>query len=77
MKQDEKIFFVLCIQLREIGIRPREVVHLLHELIPHKRCWYYLDKWSGMGFYDCGVTLDLGWFYKDKLPQRYRELLEV
>lgn len=30
--------------------------------IPYKQLMYYLQKWCGYGFYDYGVSLDLGWF---------------
>lgn len=29
--------------------------------IPDKRKWYILDKWARKGYYEYGVTLDLGW----------------
>lgn len=72
MKDHEKIFFSLCYGLRGI-YKPRDVVNILSETIPHKRCWYYLRKWGDLGFYDYGVTEDLGWFYPDKIPPRYKE----
>ena len=75
MKDHERIFFALCYNLRG-SMKPRDVVNLLADTIPHKRCWYYLDKWSSLGFYDYGVTLDLGWFYPDELPQRYLEIIK-
>lgn len=28
--------------------------------IPYKQLMYYLEKWSYIGFYDYGVSLDLG-----------------
>lgn len=74
MKDHERIFFSLCYGLRDT-YRPREVVNLLADTIPHKRCWYYLEKWTNQGFYDYGVTLDLGWFYPEKLPDRYRQIV--
>ena len=75
MKEHERIFFALCYNLRNI-MKPREVVNLLADTIPHKRCWYYLDKWHAMGFYSSGVSSDLGWFYPEKLPSRYWEIVE-
>lgn len=75
MKNHERIFFALCYNLR-YNLKPRDVVNLLAETIPHKRCWYYLEKWSRLGFYSYGVTLDLGWFEDKKLPPRYREIIE-
>ena len=61
MKEHERIFFALCFGLQCV-FKPRDVVNLLSETIPHKRCWYYLEKWSALGFYSVGTTLDLGWF---------------
>ena len=29
--------------------------------IPPKRGWYVLGKWAGKGWYDWGVSIDLGW----------------
>ena len=73
MKEHERIFFALCYNLRSI-MKPRKVVNLLADTIPHKRCWYYLEKWHVLGFYSSGVSADLGWFYPEKLPPRYREI---
>lgn len=75
MKEHERIFFALCYNLRN-GLKPRDVVHILAETIPHKRCWYYLQKWSGLGFYDYGITLDLGWFYPGRLPDKYLQIVQ-
>lgn len=75
MKEHERIFFALCYNLRD-RMKPRDVVNLLAETIPHKRCWYYLDKWASLGFYDSGVSADLGWFYTDEIPARYMEIVK-
>lgn len=75
MKDHERIFFALCYNMRHI-CKPRVVVNLLADTIPHNRCWYYLEKWHRLGFYTSGVSSDLGWFYPDKLPQRYREIVQ-
>lgn len=37
---------------------------------------YYVEKWSLKGFYEYGVTLDLGWFYVDKLAGEYKKIYE-
>ena len=58
--------------------------------IPYKQLMYYLQKWSNIGLYDYGVSLDLGWFcnigalilryeykfitYSDIVPNRVRRL---
>lgn len=41
----------------------RDLIDELHEAgkLHYKRAWYLLDKWSLKGWYDYGVTLDLGW----------------
>lgn len=75
MKDHERIFFALCYNLRRTH-KPRDVVNLLAETIPHKRCWYYLRKWDNLGFYNYGVTEDLGWFELEKIPQRYLQIVQ-
>lgn len=75
LKDHERIFFALCYNLRD-KLRPRDVVNLLADTIPHKRCWYFLEKWTNLGFYSYGVTLDLGWFEPEKLPPRYAEIVK-
>lgn len=56
--------------------------------IPYKQLMYYLEKWSNIGLYDYGVSLDLGWFcninslilgtkfktYSDIIPNRVKRL---
>ena len=74
MKNHERIFFALCFSLHRCAT-PRNVVHILHNTIPTKRCWYYLKKWNGLGFYSVGTTLDMGWFELDKIPPRYMEIV--
>lgn len=82
MKDDEKLFFRLCVKygLAQPGrVRIREIIGILHHagVIHYKRCWYLLEKWETLGFYNYGVTSDLGWIEMENLPQRYRDLLEV
>ena len=85
MKEDEIKFFKTMVRysrrLQPDGFYygcmcPREIINILGEFINYKRCWYLLTKWSRMGFYIYGVSLDLGWLVMDKLPDRYKELLE-
>lgn len=33
--------------------------------IPYKRCMYILEKWVEKGWYDYGVSLDLGWLTEE------------
>lgn len=75
IKEDEKRFFKACVYLRCEKFSIRDIVNMYEGIIHHKRCWYLLRKWSHIGFYDYGVTLDLGWFRFDKLPERYKSLL--
>lgn len=81
MKDDEKLFFRICVTYRYREIRPvqiRDIINILYDagVMHYKRCWYLLDKWDGLGFYDYGVAADLGWFVMDKLPERYAALIE-
>lgn len=83
MKEDEKKFFRLCYRyithIRDRVHRgmyfPKDLIRIIDEWMPHKRAWYYLDKWSRLGFYDYGVSLGTGWIVDDKVPDRYLELL--
>lgn len=83
MKEDEKKFFRLCYRYirssNQYNIKmytPRELINILDGWLPHKRAWYYLSKWDRLGFYEWGVTEDLGWLILDKIPQRYLDLLK-
>lgn len=85
MKDDEKKFFRTCFKYISrvvydrtiIGqFKPRDLLRIINEWLPEKRGLYYLGKWSKLGFYDYGVTIDLGWIYVDKIPDRYKELLK-
>lgn len=83
MKEDEKKFFRIAVRYARqmtddgecVGISFRDLITFLSEYIHHKRCWYLLQKWSRLGFYNWGVCLDLGWLELDKLPERYIEVL--
>lgn len=35
-----------------------------------------LKKWEEFGFYDYGVNQELGWFYPENFPDRYKEIIE-
>ena len=81
MKENEKLFFRLCVKygLRSVcPVRIREIIGILYHsgVMHYKRCWYLLEKWAGLGFYEWGVAMDLGWLMLEKLPQRYALLLE-
>ena len=84
MKEDEIKFFRLCYQyithiqdkVYQGKYSPRDLINIIDEWLPHKKAWYYLEKWSKLNFYDYGVTLDLGWIEDEKIPQRYKELIK-
>ena len=78
MKVDEIVFFIHCYVLRmNYGRDIGDIVNDFEGLIHHKRCRYLLKKWAGLGFYNYGVSLDLGWFESPFfMPERYRTILE-
>lgn len=76
MKLDEINFFKTCYEYRKNGVSIREIINILKFFINYKRCWYLLKKWSELGFYNYGVTLDLGWFELENMPLRYVNLLK-
>lgn len=76
MKLDEINFFKTCYKYRMNGVSIRGIINILKFFINYKRCWYLLKKWSRLGFYNYGVTLDLGWFELENMPLRYVNLLK-
>ena len=85
MKEDEIKFFKTMVKwcrLDNVDGRyprrmfPREIINVISEYMNYKRCWYLLEKWAGLGFYNYGVSLDLGWLEMNNLPDRYKVLLE-
>ena len=79
MKPLERIFFMTCVneQKRVLDISKREfsvrnIGNIFERLgFSYKQLMYYVQKWSNNGFYDYGVTLDLGWFDFEKLNGEY------
>lgn len=41
----------------------------------YKQLVYYMDKWSRYGFYDYGISLDLGHIEYNKIPDRYKSII--
>lgn len=82
MKPDEIKFFIAMVGYGRIlgtrndGIPTRCIMGILSNYIPWKRMDYYLEKWTGLGFYNYGVSLETGWLELDNLPERYKELLK-
>ncbi len=58
MKLDEKVFLLA---LYSHGETPRQLIYSGTVPINHKRARSLLEKWFKKGWYDFGVTLDLGW----------------
>lgn len=53
---------------------PRDAIHAMRDegLIEKcKQAWRTLEKWTDKGWYEYGVTVDLGWF-TDKAPQPHQ-----
>lgn len=84
MKPLERIFFIACVNEQRRTISPdkrefsvRVIGNIFSRLgFSYKQLMYYVQKWSGKGFYDYGVTLDLGWFYFDKFTGEYKEIYD-
>lgn len=78
MKDDEKFMFTMCFVNRMFNISVRDTLSCpVFDNIAPKRKKYLLEKWANKGFYDYGVSLDLGWFSLLLfLPKEYKELVE-
>ena len=84
MKPLEEIFFRACVneQTRKLRSSDRElnirtIGNIFERLgFSYKQLMYYVRKWSDRGFYDYGVTLDLGWFEFDKLTGEYKRIYD-
>lgn len=74
-KEHEKILFTMCWTFRKV-MWPRQVYACFRKIIPYKQFVYYLKKWEEFGFYDYGVNQELGWFYPENFPDRYKEIIE-
>lgn len=84
MKPLERIFFIACVneQRRVSDLSQREFsVRIIGNIFSrlgfsYKQLMYYVEKWSNRGFYDYGVTLDLGWFDFEKLNGEYKAIYD-
>lgn len=84
MKPLEQIFFRACVneQKRKLHFSDRElsirtIGNIFERLgFSYKQLMYYVRKWCDRGFYDYGVTLDLGWFEFNKLTGEYKQIYE-
>lgn len=84
MKPLEQIFFRACVneQKRKLHTEDREfdirtIGNIFERLgFSYKQLMYYVEKWSDKGFYNYGVSLDLGWFEFNKLTGEYKQIYE-
>ncbi|MBD9081998.1 MAG: hypothetical protein EGR48_00255 [Lachnospiraceae bacterium] len=84
MKPLEQIFFRACVneQKRKLHTENREfdirtIGNIFERLgFSYKQLMYYVNKWADKGFYEYGVSLDLGWFKFDKLTGEYKQIYE-
>jgi len=67
MKDDEKQFLLQVAKASKSKehITPRHIINSEGFSMHHKRAWYLLGKWADKGWYDYGVTLDLGWMTRE------------
>ena len=73
MKEDERKFLIDVFCRCQNGVTPRDIINEEGFPIHYKRAWYLLDKWADKGWYDYGVTSDLGWL-TDKGKEKASEL---
>ena len=77
MKPLERIFFQACV-MKDAKETIRNIINIFGYLgFSHKQLWRYLEKWCSKGFYDYGVTLDLGWLYPNKFIGEYKVMYET
>ena len=84
MRPLEEIFFRACVneQKRKLRSSDREfsirtIGNIFERLgFSYKQLMYYVRKWCDRGFYDYGVTLDLGWFEFGKLTGEYKQIYD-
>lgn len=76
MKPLERIFFIACIKNIET-MKAREVIKTFCTLgFSEKQLLRYIEKWLKNGFYDYGVTIDLGWFEPENFIGEYKVIYE-
>ncbi|GAB7057363.1 hypothetical protein JCM16163A_41120 [Paenibacillus sp. YK5] len=75
MKEDERKFLIDVYQKCKERIRPRRLIEEPGFYMNHKRAWRILEKWDAKGWYEYGVTLDLGWL-TDEGKSKAEELIK-
>lgn len=76
MKDDEKQFLIDVYNGLKNKLFPRYIINQDNFYMNYKRAWYLLEKWSNKGWYDYGVTLDLGWV-TDKGENIITEMINI
>ena len=84
MKPLEEIFFRACVNEQKIKLcsndcelSVRIIGNIFERLgFSYKQLMYYVRKWCDKGFYDYGVTLDLGWLEFDNLTGEYKQIYD-
>lgn len=84
MKPLEQIFFRACVNeqkrklhAKDMEFSVRAIGNIFERLgFSYKQLMYYVEKWSDKGFYNYGVSLDLGWFEFNKLTGEYKQIYE-
>ena len=91
MKEDEKKFLIDLYKASldlvqtyafgiDTGLQPRlhvrDIINQDGFYMHYKRAWYLLEKWCSKGWYEYGVTLDLGWL-TDTGKMKAREVLNA
>lgn len=71
MKSDEKQFMKEVLKNETLSTaKKRSIRQIIEELpINKKRANYILEKWTSNGWYDWGVSIDMGWIEKDKYKE--------
>ena len=68
LKEDEIYFWNLI--KKELSTSEKTVQDIINGKdfsMHYKRVWYLLEKWSQKGWYDYGVSIDLGWITPEGL----------
>ena len=63
--------FLIAVYL-ECSVGKKSVRDIINESgfpFHHKRAWFLLEKWCGKGWYEYGVTLDLGWLTEEGIEK--------
>ncbi len=56
--EDNRVFF-------DRFLTPRLIININPDRINYKRAWKILEKWDDNGWYEYGVSLDLGWITEE------------